>query len=59
MQWTTAMVRQLKLDQADAVARKAESFMFFGRQMMTAYAKYLIEYIDGVLTLPDKPKRKR
>lgn len=32
----------------DAVSKNAESFIFKGEQVLTAYAKYLIEYLTSL-----------
>jgi len=39
----------LKKQYDKAVADKKESFIFEGKELLTAYAKYLIEYLN---TLP-------
>ena len=37
---------ELRKAYEDALRNKKETFMFEGREMVTAYAKYLLEYLD-------------
>jgi hypothetical protein len=46
VEFTKARVKQLRQEYAVALAAKQESFVFDGRQMMTSYAKYVLEYLE-------------
>lgn len=47
VEWTPKMLAQLKREYSEAAADKQETFMFNGNELVTGYAKYLIEYLDG------------
>jgi len=38
----------LKIEYAGAINRNDASFVFQGQTLLTAYAKYLIRYLDGI-----------
>jgi hypothetical protein len=46
--WTPAMLARFKKAYDKAVAEKADTFMFDGNEFVVGYAKYLIEYLNGV-----------
>jgi hypothetical protein len=43
------MLKRLKYAYAKAVNKKAEAFKFDGREYVTDFAKYLIEYLESKL----------
>lgn len=43
--FTPAKAKVLRKLYKRAVAEKQESFMFEGREMLTSYAKYMIEFL--------------
>jgi len=45
--FTPRLLRQLKDDYARAREAGVQSFVFRGHEVLVAYAKYLIEYLDG------------
>ena len=47
--WTRPMFARFKIAHKKAVDEKKESFMFDGNEVVTSYAKYLIEYLGGKL----------
>jgi hypothetical protein len=40
---------QLRQAYENAVSKQLESFTFDGREYLTAYAKYVLQYLDEVL----------
>jgi len=50
MDFNREKLKQLKRVYAIAVARNKETFMFEGHELLVAYAKYLIEYLEGRLS---------
>ncbi len=42
-------LKRLKTEYAVAVNLKKESFLFDGTELLTKYAKYLIEYMEDLL----------
>ncbi len=44
------MLRQLRIAYNQALADGHENFVFHERDLVTDYARYLIEYVDGRLT---------
>lgn len=44
--FTPALFRKLKHCYKKAVTEKKDMFVFDGREILTAYAKYLIEYLE-------------
>lgn len=46
MTFTPDKVKALRKAYAMAVETEAESFIFDGRELLTSYAKYLLEYLD-------------
>ena len=42
-------LKELKNKYEEAVASGAEQFVFQGADLLTAYAKYLIEYVEAQL----------
>ena len=49
IEWTPAILARFKKAHAKAVADKADTFIFDGNEFVVSYAKYLIEYLNGVL----------
>ena len=49
MIWTRDLLEKLKKQQAAAVDKKLMSFTFEGQEVLVAYAKYLIEYLEVTL----------
>lgn len=47
MEMTREKLESLKRHYKSAVEKKKETFEFEGRQLMTGYAKYMIEYLEG------------
>jgi hypothetical protein len=47
--WDRPMLERFKKAHADAVAKKVTKFTFDGNEFLVAYAKYLIQYLEGVL----------
>lgn len=47
--WTIPMLMRFKRAYADALASHQASFVFEGKQFMTGYARYLIEFLEGEL----------
>ncbi len=47
--WTWAMLQMFKRSHKVALDGNREQFVFEGREFMTAYAKYLIEYLETAL----------
>jgi hypothetical protein len=47
IEFTRAKLAKLKEMYSHAKANKIEQFQFEGHPMLTAYAKYLIEYLEG------------
>ena len=49
--FTPTMIKVLKANYAVAVAGKKESFeLVKGREILTGYARYLVEYLDSLET---------
>jgi hypothetical protein len=42
-----ADLKTLKMDYRKALDSGAESFRFKGKEVLTSYAKYMIEYLEG------------
>lgn len=49
MNWTKPKLRVLEKAYKQAVADDVALFTFEGHELVTAYAKYLIEYLKGIL----------
>jgi hypothetical protein len=49
MEFTRPRLEALKKRYQEAVESKAENFTFDGHLILTDYAKYMIEYLEGVL----------
>ena len=49
MIWMRELLEKLKKAQVEAVERGQRQFVFEGQDVLVAYAKYLIEYLEGVL----------
>jgi hypothetical protein len=47
MTFTPEKLKELKRDYNKALKNNSESFFFEEQEMLTAYAKYLIEYLDS------------
>ena len=45
IQWTQSRVAKFKQAYQQAVTNQVETFLFEGNQFVTAYAKYLLEYL--------------
>lgn len=45
--WTPEKLKQLERMYAEAVASDTGQFVFEGHDLLTSYAKYLIEYLKG------------
>lgn len=50
--FTPDTLERLKVAVDKAVSQDMQQFEFEGQQLLVAYAKYLIEYLDGVLEKP-------
>ena len=48
IKWTRPMLRLFKVEYQIAVEKKLDVFTFQGNEFVTAFAKYLIEYLEGV-----------
>lgn len=48
---TLSEYEEFKKKYEDAVKKKETVFMFFGQTVLTAFAKYLIQYYDDKLNL--------
>jgi hypothetical protein len=46
MQWTEEMYLQLKRQYENAVSEGLEQFTFQGVELLTTFAKYLLEFLD-------------
>lgn len=53
IEWTRGRLSQFKKAYAEADANHTEQFTFMGHVFLTAYAKYLIEYLDGLFNRGD------
>lgn len=49
MKLTTKEIKKLKKLYNKAVEQETESFMFNGHEILTAYAKYLLEYLEEAI----------
>lgn len=45
--WTPEKLQALKRAQAHAIETKQDQFKFEGHDILVAYAKYLIEFLEG------------
>lgn len=45
MEFTPELAREFQAMYKQAVADGAESFMFYGHEVLTAYAKYMCEFL--------------
>ena len=52
--FTPALRDELRAAYDKAVEQGAESFIFEGKPLVTAYAKYVLEYLDYKLTHPER-----
>ena len=39
---------KLKVEYNSALTQEKKSFIFFGSELLTSYAKYLLEYLSGI-----------
>ena len=46
MQWTKEMYVELKRQYENAVSNGSEQFEFQGVELLTTFAKYLLEFLD-------------
>lgn len=46
IQWTRPMLKRFKRKYRAAVKNNEHLFLFDGHEIMTAYGRYLIEYLD-------------
>ena len=51
--FTPELAEEFKKKYNEAVAEKEESFMFKEKEVLTGYAKYVIEYLEMNNVLPD------
>lgn len=47
--WARVELQQFESVYKKAVAEDADTFVFDGHEFVTNYAKYLIEYLEGLL----------
>ena len=57
MIWDRPKLEDFKRATADAVEKKAETFIFEGHEILPSYARYLIMYLDEKLVPADGGKR--
>ena len=47
--WTRPMLQRFKVAHANALCEDKTEFTFDGNEFVVGYAKYLIQYLEGVL----------